>query len=121
MEMNKMELNKMNMVQLRALAKENKLTCYSRLRKAELIKLIYESSHKDETPKDERLDKRLNEKIVPITTQERPKDVLSFDQPPAETLSKRQLKRGAQKASEISKQSKSLRIEINDLKSQRIA
>ena len=38
-----MELNKMNMVQLRALAKENNLRGYSRLRKNDLINLIFES------------------------------------------------------------------------------
>ena len=53
MEMNKIELNKMNMVQLRALAKENNLRGYSRLRKADLINFINESSYKDETPTNE--------------------------------------------------------------------
>ena len=66
MKMNKMELNKMNMVQLRAFAKEYKLIRYSRLRKAELINLIDETLYKDEPPKDETL--------VP---KEQPKDALS--------------------------------------------
>ena len=49
---NKIELNKMNMVQLRALAKENNLRGYSRLRKNDLINLIFGSSiKKDETNK----------------------------------------------------------------------
>ena len=48
----------MNMVQLRALAKENNLRGYSRLRKNDLINLIFGSSikkdeHKDETNKSE--------------------------------------------------------------------
>ena len=41
--LNKMDLNKMNMVQLRALAKENNLKGYSRLRKNDLVNLIFES------------------------------------------------------------------------------
>ena len=40
---NKVELNKMNMVQLRALAKGNNLRGYSRLIKNDLINLIFES------------------------------------------------------------------------------
>ena len=43
MEKNKMDLNKMNMVQLRALAKENNLRSYWRLRKNDLINMIFES------------------------------------------------------------------------------
>ena len=42
-KLNKMELNKMNVVQLRALAKENNLRGYSRLRKNDLINLIFGS------------------------------------------------------------------------------
>ena len=38
-----MDLNKMSMVQLRALAKENNLRGYSRLRKNDLINMIFES------------------------------------------------------------------------------
>ena len=52
-KLNKMELNKMNMVQLRALAKENNLRGYSRLRKNDLINLIFESTIKKDEIKDE--------------------------------------------------------------------
>ena len=59
-----------------------------------------EHSHKDEPPKDETL--------VPK------------EQPQKDNKStKRQHKRNAQKASKLSKKSKNLRIEINDLKSQK--
>ena len=105
METNKMELNKMNMVQLRALAKENNLKGYSRLRKADLINFINESLHKDETHKNE---VPLDETFVP---KERPRN--------DKILTKRQHKRMAQEASKLSKKSKNLRIEINDLKSQK--
>ena len=98
------------MTQLRALAKEYKLRGYSRLRKADLINFINESLHEDEPhmgfarapgpieqpQKDETLNEKLNE-----------------------TLSKRQLKRRRNKASKLSKKSKNLRIEINDLKSKK--
>ena len=47
-----MELNRMNMTQLRVLAKEHNLKGYSRLRKDELIMLISETS-KDEGSKDQ--------------------------------------------------------------------
>ena len=43
MEKNKMNLNKMNIIQLRALAKENNLRGYSWLRKNDLINMIFES------------------------------------------------------------------------------
>ena len=100
---NKMGLNRMNMAELKALAKENKLKSYSRLRKDELIKLINDA-YKEEvtsykTPKEE------------VPTKERPqKD---------KKLTKRQNKHASQKASELSKKSKNLKIDINNLKSQR--
>ena len=103
MEMNKMELNRMNMVQLRALAKENNLKGYSRLRKADLINLINESIREDEPPKDE------------SQVHHEPRGQPQKD----DKLSKRQRKRMVQKASKLSKKSKNLRIEINDLKSQK--
>ena len=89
----------MNMVQLRALAKENNLRGYSRLRKADLINFINESmgstrdpsehSHKDEPPKDETL----------VPKEQPQKD---------NKLTKRQRKQNAQKASKLSKTSKNL-------------
>ena len=128
--MNKMELNKMNMVQLRGLAKEYKLTRYSRLRKAELINLIYESSNE---VSNEVSNETLYKDEILVPKEHTTKDVLSFARPPkgsqsdpevpagplAGALSKRQLKRREQKASKLSKKSNSLRIEINDLKSQK--
>ena len=48
-----MEMNKMNMVQLRALAKGHDLRGYSMLRKADLINFINESIREDEPSKDE--------------------------------------------------------------------
>ena len=92
---NKMELNKMNMIQLRALAKGNNLRGYSRLRKNDLINLIFGSSiKKDETNKDE--------------IRESNKE-----------LTKNQRKRMSHKASKLSTKSKNLRIDINNLKSQK--
>ena len=100
------------MVQLRALAKENNLRGYSRLRKADLINFINESLYKDEPPKNE----------VPLDESQahyEPKDKSREQHQNDKTLSKRQRKRNAQKASKFSKKSKNLRIEINDLKSQK--
>ena len=96
----------MNMVQLRALAKGHNLRGYSRLRKADLINFINESIPEDEPPKDE------------SRTHHEPREQPQKDDENTK-LSKRQRKRMAQKASKLSKKSKNLRIEINDLKSQK--
>ena len=96
---NKMELNKMNMVQLRALAKENNLRGYSRLRKNDLINLIFGSTIKKDEIKDE-----TNKSEIKESNKE---------------LTKSQRKRMSQKASKLSKKSKNLRIDINNLKSQK--
>ena len=92
MEKNKMDLNKMNMVKLRALAKENNLRGYSRLRKNELINMIFESLEVTNNREEIQTNKKL-------------------------TRNKR--KKISQKASKLLKKSKSLRIDINDLKSQK--
>ena len=104
--MNKMELNKINMTQSSALEKEYKLKHYSRLRKTELINLIDESLRKD---------KSHTTKNLPVQENTHPKqgEIDESDK------SKRQSKRKAQKASKLSKKSKNLRIEIDDLKSQK--
>ena len=93
-----MELNKMNMVQLRALAKENNLRGYSRLRKNDLINLIFES-----------LNVTINKDEIKDETKDQTNKEL--------TRSKR--KKISQKASKLSKKSKNLRIDINNLKSQK--
>ena len=94
-----MELNKMNMVQLRALAKENNLRGYSRLRKNYLINLIFGSTIKKDEIKDETNKDEIRESNKELT--------------------KNQRKRMSQKASKLSKKSKNLRIDINNLKSQK--
>ena len=101
-----MEMNKMNMVQLRALAKGHNLRGYSRLRKADLINFINESIREDEPPKDE------------SRVHHEPREQPQKDDENTK-LSKRQRKHMAQKASKLSKKSKNLRIEINDLKPQK--
>ena len=108
-----MELNKMNMVQLKALAKEYKLIRYSRLRKAELINLIYESLHKDKshTTKDFTKDLPVLESTH---TQQGEIDELNK----TINLSNCQHKRNAQRASKLRKKSNNLRNEIDKLKSQ---
>ena len=84
------------MVQLRALAKENNLRGYSRLRWNDLINMIFESlevtNNKDEI-KDEN---QTNKKLM-----------------------RNKRKKISQKASKLSKKSKNLRIDINNLKSQK--
>ena len=100
-----MEMTKMNMIQLHSLAKERNLRGYSRLKKADLINFIKES-----------LEEPLEEPIIINETT----DETMIEQPKKdEGSSKHQRKRNAQKASKLSKKSKSLRIEINDLKSQK--
>ena len=89
-ELSKMNLTRMNMVQLRAMAKSNNLRGYSRLRKNNLINMTLEGL-KDNSPKDE------NKK-----------------------LSKNKLKKISQKSSKLSKKSKNLRIDITNLKSQKM-
>ena len=111
-----MEMNKMNMVQLRALAKGHNLRGYSMLRKADLINFINESMGSAWAPSE------------PLRKDEPPKDKSRTHHEPREQpqkddentkLSKCQRKRMVQKASKLSKKSKNLRIEINDLKSQK--
>ena len=97
------------MPKLRALAKECSLKGYSRLRKDELIKAI-NGAYKEEvtsykTPKEEVPTKG------PGVDKEQPQK--------GKKLTKRQKKRMSQTTSKLSKKSKNLRIEINDLKSQK--
>ena len=98
--LNKMDLNKMNMVQLRALAKENNLRGYSRLRKNDLINMIFEllevGNNEEEIKEEIKDENQMNKKL---------------------TRNKR--KKISQKASKLSKKSKNLKIDINDLKSQK--
>ena len=101
--MNKTDLNKMKMPQLRELAKERNLRGYSRLRKADLINFINESLH---------------EEPVMGKPQDKKQHVANNLGKP-NTLSKSKLKRNRNKASKLTKRSNSLRIEINDLKSQK--
>ena len=101
---NKIELNKMNMVQLGALAKVNNLRGYSRLRKNDLINLISGSSIKKDENKDETNKNETNKSETKELNKE---------------LTKSQRKRMSQKASKLSKKSKNLRIDINNLKSQK--
>ena len=87
----------MSMVQLRALAKENNLRGYSRLRKNDLINMIFESSKViSNESKDENKDEN---KTIKLTKNKR--------------------KNISQKASKLSNKSNNL-IDINDLKSQRM-
>ena len=96
----------MNMTQLRSMAKERNLRGYSRLRKADLINFINESLREEP----------INDPTNEITEQPQKDEILSKALSGA--LTKRQLKRRRNKASKLSKKSKNLRIEINDLKSQ---
>ena len=92
----------MNMNELRSLARECNLRGYSRLRKADLINLL-----------------RLNVRVSPNAT--RVNEIATeqpIEQPLTNTLTKRQLKHRRNKASKLSKKARSLRIEIDDLKSQ---
>ena len=85
----------MNMDELRSLAKERNLRGYSRLRKVDLINLL--RTH------------------IPVS----PDATLGVDnQTEPKPLTKRQIKRRRNKASTLSKRTKNLRIEIDDLKSQ---
>ena len=65
---NKMDLNKMDMVQLRALAKENSLRGYSRLRKNDLIDVIFESlevnNNKEEIKDEIKDENQMNKKLT---------------------------------------------------------
>ena len=100
----------MNMSQLRLLAKERKLRGYSRLRKVDLINFIAESLREIEQPRDKPPPQDENNKEIM-------NNVLSSTLSGA--LTKHQLKCRRNKASKLSKKSKNLRIEINDLKSQK--
>ena len=66
--LNKMDLNKMNMVQLRTLAKENNLRGYSRLRKNDLINMIFESlevtNNKEEIKEEIKDENQTNKKLT---------------------------------------------------------
>ena len=94
----------MNMNELQSLARECNLRGYSRLRKADLINLLC-------------LNVRVspNATRVPEIATEQP-----IEQPltNTNTLTKCQLKHRRNKASKLSKKARSLRIEIDDLKSQ---
>ena len=100
-------MTKMNMAQLRSLAKERNLRGYSRLRKADLINFINESL----------CEEPINNPTNEITEQPQKDEILS--EASSKALTKRQLKRRRNKASKLSKKSKNLRIEIDDLKSQK--
>ena len=89
------------MNQLRSLAKERNLRGYSRLRKADLINFLRENEPINASPNSNG-----DEIKQPI------------EQPIEQPLTKRQLKRRRNKASKLSKKTKNLRIEIDDLKSQ---
>ena len=97
-KLNRIDLNKMNMVQLRSLAKENNLRGYSRLRKNDLINFINAGIFESTINKNEVKDETISHN---------------------KELTKNQCKRMSQKASKLSKKSKSLRIDINNLKSQK--
>ena len=75
---NKMELNRLNMSELKALAKEYKLKGYSRLRKDGLIELINESSKGESKEQHKEVTKKNNKPLM-------------------EALTKRQCKRNGQK------------------------
>ena len=90
---------RMRMPELKALTKRNCLKGYSRLRKADLIELIRTSLREDKPQP------AIDE---PIMEQPRINN----------TLTKSQLKRRGAKAAKLKKKSKSLRTEINKLKSQ---
>ena len=92
----KMDLNKMNMVQLGALAKENNLRGYSRLRKNDLINMIFESLEVTNNKEEIKDENQMNKKLM-----------------------RNKRKKISQKASKLSKKSKNLRIDINNLKSQK--
>ena len=97
----KMDLNKMNMVQLRALAKENNLRGYSRLRKNDLINMIFES-------------------LEVTNNKEEIKDKIKDENQTNKKLMRNKRKKISQKASKLSKKSKNLRIDINDLNYKRM-
>ena len=97
------------MNELRSLAKERNLRGYSRLRKADLINFLRENERNDEPMGPEGVQAK------PI---EQPQKDESNDTTTS-TLTKCQLKRRRNKASKLSKTLKKLRIEINDLKSQK--
>ena len=96
-KLNRIDLNKMNMVQLRSLAKENNLKGYSRLRKNDLINFINAGIFESTINKNEVKDETISHN---------------------KELTKNHRKRMSQKASKLSKKSKNLRIDIN-LKSQK--
>ena len=100
MEKNNKDLNKMNMVQLRALAKENNLKGYSRLRKNDLINMIFES-------------------LEVTNNKEEIKEEIKDENQTNKELMGNKRKKISQKASKLSKKSKNLRIDINNLKSQK--
>ena len=92
-------MERMNMNELRSLAKEHNLRGYSRLTKADPINFLHENE-----PIKQPIEQHIKQPI---------------EQPIEQPLTKRQLKRRRNKASKLSKMAKKLRIEINDLKSQK--
>ena len=91
------------MNELRSLARERNLRGYSRLRKADLINLL--RTHIRVSPDSTLGANNQTDEQMPLTT-------------PTKPLTKRQIKRRRNKASKLSKRTKNLRIEIDDLKSQ---
>ena len=85
----------MTMDELRSLARERNLRGYSRLKKADLINLLH--THICVSP----------DTTLGVDNQTEPKP-----------LTKHQIKRRRNEASKLSKRTKNLRIEIDDLKSQ---
>ena len=100
-------MENMNMNELRSLAREGNLRGYSRLRKADLINLLC-------------LNVRVspNANRVPEIAEPIEQTIEQTMEKPLNTLTKCQLKRRRNKASKLSKKARSLRIEINELKSQ---
>ena len=94
-------MEKMNMNQLRLLAKDHNLRGYSRLRKADLINFLRENESPNSS--GDEIKQPIEQPLSGAITS---------------TLTKRQLKHRRNKASKLSKNSKNLRIEIDDLKSQ---
>ena len=93
-------MENMNMNELRLLARERNLRGYSRLRKDDLINLL--CTHICISP----------DATLGADNQTEPKTEM-----PLTTLTKCQIKHRRNKASKLSKRTKNLRIEIDDLKS----
>ena len=99
-------MKNMNMNELRSLARDRNLRGYSRLRKADFINLICLNVRVSPNVN------RVPEIAEPTEHIEQPLNTLT------KSLTKRQLKHRRNKASKLSKKTRSLRIEIDNLKSQ---